>query len=411
MKQVKIGIIGLGPTRGCALLWLATKIENVKIVALCDRLPERIDEAKKIMAKEHIDTEGIMCSANHKEVIAKAGMDAVIVSTSWNNHIDLSVDALNAGIPVGMEVGGAYSEEDCWRLVRAVENTGTPFMFLENCCYDKAELLVTSLVRNGVLGKIVSCEGAYSHDLREEIITGKEKKHYRLNNYIHRNCENYPTHELGPIAKLLNINRGNRMLSLTSFANTPIGMAEYAKKIKREEYYGLNFTQSDVVYTLIKCANGEVVNIKLCTTVPRYYDRGLTVQGTKGLFSQPLSAVFLDGDKDGDNAFGTAKRIMGNALNYENYLPEIWKNMTEEQIESGHGGCDYIMMKEFIECIAENKPTPIDVYDAVSLMCVSYLSEQSLALGGMPRAIPDFTRGKWIDLQSSDVLDLPKINF
>lgn len=62
----------------------------------------------------------------------------------------------------------------------------------------------------GVLGNIMHCSGAYCHDLREEITNGKEIRHYRLRNYIHRNCENYPTHEIGPIAKILDINNGNR---------------------------------------------------------------------------------------------------------------------------------------------------------------------------------------------------------
>ena len=29
--------------------------------------------------------------------------------------------------------------------------------------------------------------------------------HYRLRSYVERNCEQYPTHELGPIAKILGI--------------------------------------------------------------------------------------------------------------------------------------------------------------------------------------------------------------
>ena len=39
---------------------------------------------------------------------------------------------------------------------------------------------------------------------------------------------------------------------------------------------------------------------------------------------------------------------------------------------------------------------PIDVYDAAVWMSVTVLSEQSIAQGGAPVSIPDFTRGKWI---------------
>ena len=42
-------------------------------------------------------------------------------------------------------------------------------------------------------------------------------------------------------------------------------------------------------------------------------------------------------------------------------------------------------------------PAPIDVYDAAAWMSISCLSEQSVAMGGAPVAIPDFTNGKWME--------------
>ena len=85
-------------------------------------------------------------------------------------------------------------------------------MLLENCCYGLEEMTVLNMVKKGMFGELVHCEGGYQHDLREEVATGGEARHYRLRNYMHRNAEVYPTHELGPISKFLNINRGNRML-------------------------------------------------------------------------------------------------------------------------------------------------------------------------------------------------------
>ena len=123
----------------------------------------------------------------------------------------------------------------CWELVRAYEETKTPIMMMENCCYDRFELLSTAMVRAGKFGEIVHCHGAYSHDLRDEILGGNVNRHYRLNNYMRRNCENYPTHELGPIAKILNINRGNRMLSLVSVASKAAGLKEFSLSDKNPD--------------------------------------------------------------------------------------------------------------------------------------------------------------------------------
>ena len=150
--------------------------------------------------------------------------------SAWENHIPAAVYAMEHGKQVAIEVGGAYSVDDCWKLVDTYEKTGIHCMMLENCCYDRNEMMVMKMVREGLFGKIVHCEGGYRHDLRSEISLGKEIRHYRLRNFMNRNCENYPTHELGPIAKILDINRGNRMLSLTSVSSGAFGLNAYAEQ-------------------------------------------------------------------------------------------------------------------------------------------------------------------------------------
>ena len=92
--------------------------------------------------------------------------------------------------------------------------------------------MVLNMVEQGVLGEVVHCAGGYQHDLRDEIAFGKENRHYRLRNYLSRNCENYPTHDLGPIARILNINHGNRMLTLSSFASKSAGLHESSCRIR-----------------------------------------------------------------------------------------------------------------------------------------------------------------------------------
>ena len=167
---------------------------------------------------------------------------------------------MKQGIAVAMEVGGAYNLEECYELVKVYEETKTPFFFLENCCFGSKELLAISLVRNGLLGEIWFCSGAYGHDLREEILKGDVNRHYRLNEYITKNRENYPTHELGPIAKILNINSGNRMVSLVSSASKSRSL--HNTTMQHEEYKHLRdveFKQGDIVVTTITCENGELI--------------------------------------------------------------------------------------------------------------------------------------------------------
>ena len=160
-------------------------------------------------------------------------IDAVVIMASWESHLNLACDAMRAGKYTAVEVAGAYSVEDCWKLVRTHEETGVPCMMLENCCFGRDELMVLNMVRRGLFGEVVHCQGGYRHDLREEVSTGREMRHYRFRNYLYRNCENYPTHELGPIANVLDINRGNRMLTLVSVASKAAGLHEYLLREKR----------------------------------------------------------------------------------------------------------------------------------------------------------------------------------
>lgn len=137
-----------------------------------------------------------------------------------------------------MEVGGASSLNECWALVRTSQATGKSCMMLENCCYGKVEMQVLNMVKKGLFGELVHCQGGYEHDLREEIGMGDINRHYRQENFAHRNGELYPTHELGPIAKLLELNRGNRMTHLTSMASKARGMKEWTAKHRQRSSGG-----------------------------------------------------------------------------------------------------------------------------------------------------------------------------
>ena len=270
-NKLKIGFVGLGQ-RGNGLMTNVLVNDEVVITALCDIYEDRIEKAAARVTEKG-DPEPLK-TTDYKSLV-DSGVDVVIVSTGWSNHVLVALYAMEKGVTIAMEVGGTHSIDDCWKLVDAYERTKTPFMFLENCCYNKDEALATSLVRNGVLGNISFCQGYYCHDLREEIAGGIDTHHYRLQEYTEHNCENYPTHELGPIAKILNINGGNRFVSLVSMSSKSQGMREYIAKT--DKYTGRLgdrvFNQGDVVTTMIKCENGETIFLKLDTTLPRLYER------------------------------------------------------------------------------------------------------------------------------------------
>ena len=412
MKKVKLAVIGVGGRGRDIMFNQLLKIKDASVISVCDVYSDRAEEA----AKSASEIQGIDVHAftDYKEALNVRGTSAVVISTSWEAHGEVALYAMRKGIPVGCEVGGEFSLNACHELVSVKESTGTPYMFLENCCYGKEELLATSMARKGVFGEIVHCSGAYAHDLRYEVAWGIENRHYRFKNYEHRCCENYPTHDLGPIAKLLDINRGNRIVSLVSMASKSVGLREYIKRQSLEKEvpeYMLNteFAQGDIVTTVLKCAGGETITLRLDTTLPRFYSRDFTVRGTKGMYEQATNSVFIEG-VHGEGSFDPVvnyKELIDNAKEYEaEYLPKIWRDITPEEAAAGHGGMDYFIYSDFVNAVKNNTVFPIDVYDAAVWMAVTALSEQSILQGGTVQSMPDFTHGKWQTRERLDVVEL-----
>lgn len=409
MKKVNVGFVGLGD-RGRSLMKTMLACEEANIVALCDVVEEKRAAAIKRVQEKHPNATPATYE-NFEDFLKDENVQAVIISSSWEEHTRMAIQSMKAGKVTAVEVGGAYDIEECWELVRTYEETKTPIMLLENCCFDKFELLSTSLARSGKLGEIVFAHGAYSHDLRSEML--ENNYNYRLGNYLKRNCENYPTHELGPIAKLLDVNRGNRILSLVSVASKAAGLKEVFSKYEKGKLHEKDTVkQGDIVTTILTCANGEVITLTLDTTLPKHYSREFTVRGTKGYCMQEANMVLFD-CKELHEFFEpkkTLQRYLDNGEDYKAYLPDMWRNITPEERELGHGGMDYMMFKAFFKAILDNEPMPIDVYDAATWMSITALSEQSIAQGGAPQPVPDFTRGKWLTRPRLDVTEFPSVS-
>ena len=394
MEIVRTAVIGLG-ARGQSLIKpLFLGMDNCEIVAVCDLYQDRVDlivsQIKEETGKEVFGT------TDYKEIFArKEEIDAVLVMTSWETHVQIACEAMKEGIPTGLEVGGAYDIEECYELVKTQVSTKTPFMFLENCCYGRFEMMAMNIVKQGLFGEIVHCEGAYQHDLRTEVLRGEEIRHYRLNNYINRNCENYPTHELGPIAQILDINRGNRMLYLTSMSSKAVGLNDYAKlhpDTIQNKFVDQKFAQGDIVTTNIMCSNGATISLMLDTCCGRPYSRNFTVHGTRGIYREDGNYIYFDTDFDEASHWNWSPN-WNNALDVysEKYDHPMWKKFLSDGLRGGHGGMDYLVYNEFFNYVINGGESPIDVYDAAAWMCITPLSDISIREGSRPVEIPDFT--------------------
>ena len=404
MNKVRFVVCGTGGRGSGLTKAVLAKLEDVEIVGLADPYIDKAETLKEALKDEISNIPAVY--GDHIKMFDELKPDAVLVATSWETHLKVAIDAMKRGIAVALEVGGAYSLDECFELVEVYEETKTPIMLMENCCYDKDELIGLNLARKGVLGEIVYCHGAYAHDLREEVSYGDKNRHYRQKEYMSRNRDNYPTHELGPIAKILGINRGNRMVSLVSMSSKAKGLHEYIQsKEDLSHLKDVEFKQGDVVQTLIKCENGEMISLKLDTTLPRYYSREFTLRGTKGCLFQESDMVLLDGTyEEYGSPYRTIKEYGGNIEKFSEYMPKIWSEVTSEILSAGHGGMDYFVFRAFVDAYKNGEEMPIDVYDAAAWMAIAFLSEQSIKNNSQAVEIPDFTKGKYKNRPLKDVV-------
>ena len=55
------------------------------------------------------------------------------------------------------------------------ESTGKHCVMMENCCYDRVELMILNMVRKGLLGELLHAECGYLHDLRDIKFSDEER--------------------------------------------------------------------------------------------------------------------------------------------------------------------------------------------------------------------------------------------
>ncbi|MDG0791497.1 Gfo/Idh/MocA family oxidoreductase [Cohnella ginsengisoli] len=391
--NVRIGVIGLGQ-RGKSLFALLREMVGVEVAAISDLYEDRLLQAAADAQSASHPVPALY--QNYKELLAREDIEAVIVASSWTSHAEIAIAAMRAGKYVGSEVGGAASLEECWELVRTSEATGVPCMLLENCCYGRSEMAVLNMVRQGLFGELIHCRGGYLHDLREEVATGIENRHYRIHNYLNRNGDLYPTHGLGLPAACLNINRGNRIVSVASIASKARGINAWASEHLGPEHRASRspIELGDIVTTMMKCAHGETILLTHDTSLPRPYSRAGQVQGTKGVWMEDGNAIYIDGASPAHEWEPFDSYL-------ERYEHPVWQRFLKDGVKGGHGGMDYLVLRDFLDSVKSRTSPPIDVYDMATWMAVTALSEQSVHAGGAPVAFPDFTNGKWIERAES----------
>jgi len=402
IETVRIGFIGLG-NRGPGAVKRMSKIDGVEIKALCDLRPDKAAAAKKLL--ENTSHNPTIYTGNEnewKKVCERNDIDLIYIATPWQLHTPMAVYAMEHGKHAASEVPAAVTIEECWQLVETSEKTKKHCMILENCCYDFFELMTLNMARQGFFGEIVHAEGAYIHHLLEDNFA-KDKYYdlWRLKENF-RNGNLYPTHGLGPIAQVMNINRGDKMDYLVSVSSNDFMMGNMAKELAAKDSFYKPFEnksfRGNMNTTTIRTNKGKTMMLQHDVTSPRPYSRIHLVSGTKGTAQKYPEPGRISTSHEGWLTESEFKALE------EKYQPPIVKKVGEmaKQI-GGHGGMDFLMDWRLIDCLRNGLPLDIDVYDAAAWSAIAPLSEKSVASRSNSVDIPDFTSGFWKTNQPVDV--------
>jgi hypothetical protein len=391
MDRVRIGYVGVGE-RGSFHVDSLLRIEGAEIRAVCDIVPEKVAaaQAKVKAAGQPLPAGYSRGERDFERMCDEQDLDLVYNATPWEWHVPICLAAMRMGKHAATEVPAAVTVDECWQLVEAAEKHRRHCVMMENCCYDRLEMLTLVLVRRGLLGELLHGECGYLHDLRGIKFARESEGLWRRAHSERRNGNLYPTHGLGPVAQCMDVNRGNRFDYLVSMSGNSRGLQLYAAEHlsaddpRRRETYKLG----DVNTTLIRTVNGQTIFLSHDTNSPRPYSRIGLVQGTRGLVQGWPDRVYLEGRSKNDE-WEPAKKY------YKEFEHPLWKPKRVRDDKSGHGGMDYLVNQRLIECLRRGLPTDQNVYDAAAWSAIAELTERSVAEGSRPVAVPDFTRGRW----------------
>ena len=394
LSTVRVGLIGLG-NRGPGHLHALLQIEGVEIKGLCDKNPERVEKALKQV--ENTDHSPIVYTDGEdewKKLCERDDIDLVFVTTPYYLHAPMSIYAMEHGKHVASEVPAAGTMEECWQLVQTAEKTKRHLMMLENYSYMEFHLLTINMARKGFFGDVVHGDGAYNTSKMNNNF-GKTvySDMWWLRQYANRRGNIYPTHGLGPICQIMDINRGDRLDYLTSVESKDFMMAKKARELAEsdphyEEFVGLEY-RGNMNITVIRTVQGRTIMLQHDATTPSPHNMIHGIYGTQGA---ALFDPYPPRISKGDHKWVEPEEF---AKLKEKYMPELYRRMGEVARSSGHGGSDMLMDWHLIDCLRNGLPLDQDVYDAAVWSSVVPLSQWSVLNRSNSIDIPDFTVGAW----------------
>ncbi|MBQ1954433.1 MAG: Gfo/Idh/MocA family oxidoreductase [Clostridia bacterium] len=364
-KTIKLGLFGLG--RG-STFYDCIKLNGGELVAVCDKSEEKLAKAKDELGDK------VKTFTDFDEFLEKGGMDAVFLCNYFHEHAPYAIKALNKDIHVLSECTSNGTMAEGVELVRAAEKSKAKYMLSENYPFMTFNREMKRVFEGGSLGKFLYGEGEYNHpaDWYNDPAC-KELRPYPT----HWRCllprSYYITHSLAPLMYIT----GAYPVRVTAM---PVYQPDLLPP--SGEFGFVNDAAA-----IITCLNNDesVYKVTGCASFGAH-SNSYRICGSKGQI---------------ENLRGRGEEVM---LRYNgwnvpegmaevnNYVPDLHDKDQDLIDQAGHGGGDFVIIREFFECIRENRTPVFDVYFATTCASVGILAHRSLLEKGTPIDIPDFRK-------------------
>lgn len=360
--MIRIGIVGIAG-RGKSF-FENIRVNNGRIVAVCDIWQPNLDAAKSILGD-------VATYLDFNEFIEHEGMDAILVSNYFHEHAPFAIRALEKNIHVLSECISNGTMAEGVALVRAAEKSDAIYMLAENYPFMIFNQEMRRVYRGGTLGKILFAEGEYNHPLDPNNLKYIKElcphsKHWRYQ--LPRTY--YITHSLAPL------------MYITGSRPTRVCALPVVAPITEENGISKGVPERAAILTTLNDDN-SVFRVTGCASFGAHENsyRICAEHGQMENIRDGSTRVLLNYD---------AWCVPEGKEVHNIYTPE-WPEETRALIErAGHGGGDFFVIKEFFDCIRENRRPEFDVYFATTTASVGILGHRSMLENGVPYDLPDF---------------------
>lgn len=373
MRTVNLGIFGLGRGIGS---YRAMLENGGKIIAVCDKDERKLKEARDFLG------EGLATYTDFDAFIEHDGLEGIYLANYFDEHTPFAIKALEHNISVLSECTSNATMAEGVALVRAVKKSRAFYMLGENYQYMKFNLEMRRVYRSGKLGPCIFAEGEYNHPMDD--FAKKWEPGLKALRPYGRHWRNrlpatyYITHSLAPL-----------MYITGAVPRRVVGMTMHLPDTEDTPFRHLTGDRAGIM--MIQNDDGSIFRVTGCARFGAH-ENSYRICGTRGQVENLRMGESPDSRESQISLRYNYWQIPEGEEIATTYAPD-WNDPESEKIErAGHGGADYLMMREFISCIREGRTPTVDVYFATAMASVAILGHRSVLNGNIPYDVPDFRR-------------------